>query len=375
MPVAAAIHWTPVGQVGADPVSPIFITQTALAAVHAEVAVQPKDVWSLGFFVGGVYLSPGTRIPYIIVESTIHICWSIADQLKAAVLDGYALAQEEATRIGKEVLGWYHGYGAGPARLSGTALEAHVACFDQPWQIALVVSRGSELTGGVFRTGSEVARANDDGLPFYEVPEDDPVLPGGRRVEPAEWANYAKRGIAFAPPSEAVPPPAVASGPHLIFPDDIDRGLPRRPSGARQKLFRAPGARVVNFAALGMVVAGALFGAYRAVASGVPEDPVGGVHPGSAAPTPSDIARLGDTVSFAVAAFDLRARLFAGHKMGCADLARGLVDLEQRWTAYSAARGLAAGTPDSARIASDPQLLADVGVVEQRFARTGCPRP
>jgi hypothetical protein len=76
------------------------------------------------------------------------------------------------------------------------------------------------------------------------------------------------------------------------------------------------------------MVAGALFGAYRA------------------------------------AAFDVRAGLFAGHKMSCDDLARGLVQVEDRWTAYL----------DAAQVAAR-HLRDEVDAIEGRFGRTGCPRP
>jgi len=59
----------------------------------------------------------------------------------------------------------------------------------------------------------------------------------------------------------------------------------------------------------------------------------------------------------------------------CSDLALGLMALESRWMAHTAARKATATTLDSARIARDRRLNADVGAVERGFARTGCPRP
>ena len=61
--------------------------------------------------------------------------------------------------------------------------------------------------------------------------------------------------------------------------------------------------------------------------------------------------------------------------MGCADLARGLVELEDRWMTYTAARKTVATRPDAAPLGDDLRLNSDVGAVEQRFAQTGCPRP
>ena len=158
MPVGAAILWTPVGHIGAGPADPIFITQRALDAVHAQLADLPEGASSLGFLVGGMYQAPDTRIPYIVVESTIHLHWSIGgDHLEAALRQGRAIAQEEAQRSGDQLLGWYHSHVAPHALLSASDVEAHVACFDQPWHVAVVVARGAELTGGVFRVASGVA--------------------------------------------------------------------------------------------------------------------------------------------------------------------------------------------------------------------------
>src|SRR5439155_636216 len=83
-------------------------------------------------------------------------------------------------------------------------------------------------------------------------------------------------------------------------------------------------------AALGVVAGAVLFNVYHALASGRGPVKAG---PHVAAPSPRErVDRMADTVALAVGAFDLRARLFDGHKMACPDLAHGLVDLEERWT-------------------------------------------
>ena len=99
--------------------------------MHAQVAALPEGASSLGFLVGSVYRSPEARIPHIIVESTIHIPWAIAgDHLESALKQGRAIAHVDAERTGQQLLGWYHSMVGGPARLSMTDIEAHIACFD-----------------------------------------------------------------------------------------------------------------------------------------------------------------------------------------------------------------------------------------------------
>lgn len=375
MPVGAAILWSPVGLASANPAYPIFITQRALDAVHAQLAGLPEGSSSLGFLVGGMYQTPDTRALYIVVEATIQLPWSISgDHLEAALRQGRVIAQEEVRRSGAQLLGWYHSHVAAHARLSVSDVEAHLACFDQPWHIALVVARGLQLTGGVFRIASRTAWSNEY-LPFYELPEGDALAPRGRAVTHLTWANYRTQGVelstSLGSQLDVVPP-------LLLFPDepDLDTDAPL-PAPVRRRL-PAPVVRVVRFGAMGLVAGASLFGAYKVFAPG----PDGGAPGGagatdavSAAVTPEGLDRLADSVAFAVTAFELRLRLLDARKMVCSDLAHGLMDLEARWMAHTAARKASGGTLDSARIARDRRLNTDVGAVERGYARTGCPRP
>jgi len=100
--------------------------------------------------------------------------------------------------------------------------------------------------------------------------------------------------------------------------------------------------------------------------------------PGTAAVVTLPLERLdraADTLALALAAFDLRARLFATRQMRCPELARGLVLVEERWTSYNAVRKESAVALDSARTARDQALYADADAVERRFERSVCPRP
>src|SRR5437899_633406 len=105
--------------------------------------------------------------------------------------------------------------------------------------------------------------------------------------------------------------------------------------------------------------------------------------PGPSQRTPEAVAvmpgarldRAADTLALAIAAFDLRAQLFASRQMQCPELARGLVLVEERWTAYNAVRKDSGVALDSARTARDRNLYADADAVERRFERSRCPRP
>jgi len=371
MPVGAAILWSPVGLTSTTPAYPIFITQRALDAVHVQLAGLPDGASSLGFLVGGMYQTPETRAPYIVVESTIHLPWSISgDHLEAALRQGRVIAQEEVRRSGAQLLGWYHSHVAPHARLSVSDVEAHVSCFDQPWHIALVVARGLQLTGGVFRIASRTAWSNEY-LPFYELAEGDSGAPGGRAETHLTWANYRTHGVEL---STSLTAQLDVGPPLLLFPDepDLDSDSPL-PAPVRRRGLPAPVVKVVRFGAMGLVAGASLFGAYKVIASG----PRGGGSEAAAtaAVTPEGLDRLADSVAFAVTAFEIRLRLLDGRKMVCSDLAQGLMVLEARWMAHTAARKAAGATLDSARIARDRRLNTDVGAVERGYARTGCPRP
>src|SRR6185503_14234123 len=243
MPVGAAILWTPVGLAGAIPAYPIFISQRALDAVHSQLAALPDGASSLGFLVGGMYQAPDTHAPYIVVESTIHLPWSIAgDHLAAALRQGRNIAQEEVRRSGSQLLGWYHSHVAAHARLSVSDVEAHVACFDQPWHVALVVARGAELTGGVFRIASRAAWSADC-LPFYELPD------GDAQVSRLTWANYHTHEVALAGTLASLASMVAQAGdagpPLMLFPDDdVDPDMLPAPPPPSRRYLPAPVAKV-----------------------------------------------------------------------------------------------------------------------------------
>ncbi len=95
----------------------------------------------------------------------------------------------------------------------------------------------------------------------------------------------------------------------------------------------------------------------------------------TAPPAPSSrLDRLGDSVRLTVRAFGDRSTQFERNKLPCADLARWLLSVEGRWTAYTAARR-SAGALDAAHAARDAMLYTAVDSVERRFEKSGCPRP
>src|SRR5438477_12233983 len=328
LPVGSAILWTPTvdGAPYASPY-PIFITQSALAAVHAHVEAKPRGAASLGFLAGNRFECPESGTAYVVIESAIQLPWSIAgDHLRPALSQGWTVVQEEVRKHNGQLLGWYHTHHGVDPKPSPADIEAHAALFAEPWHVALVVTPGDAPLAGFFRIGLDALSASDY-LPFYELLDAASVLPDGRKVSDLAWVNYRTEEPIFT--SDRVSNPRLEVQPRLLFPDNVAESVPgAAPSPVRrQRVARV--ARLAGYAALGVVAGAVLFNVYHALASSRGPVKAGPV----AAPSPRDrVDRMADTVALAVGAFDLRARLFDGRKMACADLARGLVDLEERWT-------------------------------------------
>src|SRR5258705_533103 len=279
IPLAAALRWIPAGQTsGVDPVHPILVAGSALAAVQ-EKANAPADVTaSFGFLVGDVYIAPETHLPYVVVDAAVHGGWSMpGDQMKSALLEARAIAEEDVKRDGGHIVGWYQTHAGADSRLSVADVEAHLACFDHPWAVALVVAGRPGLAGGVFRVESKAARWNQY-LPFYELLEGESLLPGGRKVTRLAWQNYCAPGLAFPATQHARPSAPSGGGRVVLLDDGLDEAALEiealRRVRSRRRSF-VPARRLATVGGIGLLALGALFGTYRAVASALPAGEIG----------------------------------------------------------------------------------------------------
>ncbi len=385
IPIAASILWKPIdGSADQDAELPIFITQRALAAVHEHCAATRETCF--GLLTGNLFRSPDTSAAYLVVESTIRVPGGVGEDAKAALMQGWVVAQDVVHRTGDQLVGWYRGRWSAETGLAPGEAETHTALFGQPWQVAVVVGAGETTVGGVLRHSATSGWAQEC-LPFYELVDPGSFRLDGSKPTRLRWDNYRTEETALVPPPalplpavSAVPAPvpvarrATASLPPRVFlPDefgaDEDRGRLAR---------GVPVARIARWAAYagaGLLAVGGLFRLYAALAAPA----VTGSEPRApAAVAASPLARLdraADTLGLAIAAFDLRAQLFASRQMHCPELARGLVQVEERWTTYNSVGKESGVALDSARTARDRALYADVDGVEKRFERSACPRP
>ena len=386
MPIAASILWKPIdGAAEADAgLPPIFITQRALAAVHDHCAATRAACF--GLLIGDVVNSPETGAPYVVVESTIRLPGSPDEDAKTVLVQGWVVAQDVLRKSGHLLVGWYRG-GGGEAALSPAEADAHRAFFVQPWQLAVVVGSGDTTVGGVLRR-SEGSGWAQECLPFYELVDPASFRPDGSKPTCLRWDNYRTEETALVPPaalsvpavSAALDPlPAVGRAASSVQPwaflpdqfggDDEDEG--RRASHARVGRI----ARWTGYAAAGVLGVAGLLRLYSAGAAPASRGSSPG-SPAAVAPTSLEpVDRAADTLALAIAAFDLRAQLFASRQMQCPELARGLILVEERWTTYNSVRKENGAPLDSARTARDGALYTDVDGVERRFERSACPRP
>ncbi len=380
MPVSASISWTPIAGAAASDSDrttfPIFITQQALAAVH-DHCLPTDGSAAFGFLTGDLVQCPQAGTLYIVIDSVIRSRAPVAEgDRRAAVSRGRTLAEDEAGKTGRVLLGWCHSDLLPDAQLSPDDMDLHVALFDQPWHVVLALAPGGEgegegenkLAAGFFRwsSGAEWSKRY---LPFYELLEGPSLLPDGRKVTALKWQTYRTADVVqpsdHASLQQAMPP-AVPRQPVVLFPDEFGGRAPW------------PWERIVRYAVYGFGGVLAVLGLVSLYQLFVPASSPDGpsrAERGTAVSRRERLDPLADTVAIAVAAFDLRARLFEKRQMTCQDLSRGLVEVEERWTAYSRARKAGPYALDSARDARDRKLYGDVDAVERRFERSSCPRP
>ena len=394
MPIAASILWKPIdGPPEQDAgLIPVFMTQRALAAVHDHCATTRETCF--GLLTGNVYRAPETDLPYVIVESTIRLPGVIGDDAKAALMQGWVVAQDVVHRTGDQLVGWYRGRWSAETGLGPAEAERHAALFGQPWQLAVAVGACETTIGGVLRRSASPDWAQEC-LPFYELVEPASFRPDGSKPTRLRWDNYRTEETALvplaalsvpmtsaAPALVQTPPPSVAAfrratsaaSPGVLLPDQFGGGADDS-GGLPWGGWVARIARWVAYAAVGVLVVAALFRLYSALASPASTGASPGRPAAMAVTVLERLDQAADTLALAIAAFDLRAQLFVSRQMHCPELARGLVVVEERWTTYNSVRKDSGVAFDAARTARDRSLYSDVDGVERRFERSACPRP
>ncbi len=237
-PTAECIYWRPLTGEPTGPGAaeyPIYIRQRALAALHDHFRGASQQ-GILGFLVGAMLEDPTTRHRWLEVEFIVRLTQAIyGDKTTLVISRVWERLQQEVTRTGGRMLGWYHSHPPLGIEIAPGDIEAHEQYFGRPWQVALVLAQGLDGPAGAFYRPSAGLPLGTTPLAFYEIVARDSITPEGRRRTRVAWRNYkpdlkrtsgAMTGVSAvlqalqvpAKPPPAPPPPAAPAPRRRITP-------------------------------------------------------------------------------------------------------------------------------------------------------------
>jgi hypothetical protein len=215
IPIPRAILWGPAGAAAPRPDDlqlPVFLAQSALAAIHEHLATPPGPGQGLlGFLVGDLCECPETGVSYLVIDAALRLSQTIYhDRTRDVVTHLWDRIQAQIEAQQAHLIGWYHTHESLPLALSPEDVETHEHYFAEPWQVALLLGTDPATPAGALLRASASEGWTAAPLPFYELLADE-SLHGGRRRSFVTWRNYR----AFSPVAPQAPglarPPAVAA--------------------------------------------------------------------------------------------------------------------------------------------------------------------
>src|SRR2546427_11903296 len=173
-PPAQSILWSPPatpgtgggGRGGGRPGNipfPVFLAQSALAAVREHLATAPPSGQGiLGFLVGDLCECPDSNVSYLVIDAPLRLSQPIyGDRTTDVVTRIWDRTVAQAEEQKGHLIGWYHTHAPLPVSLSAHDIETHEHYFAEPWQVALVLGSeaGSQPHGRVLRARADHATA------------------------------------------------------------------------------------------------------------------------------------------------------------------------------------------------------------------------
>src|SRR5438034_117879 len=217
IPLARSILWNPAtaGARGGRPGSipfPIFVAQSAVAAIHEHLATAPPHPGQglLGFLVGDLCECPETNVAYLIIDAALRLSLPIyGDRTIDVVTRIWDRIEVQVQEAKGHLIGWYHSHPPLPLSMSAHDTETHEHYFAEPWQIALVLGTGAdgEPAAGFFRAGTDEAWPSTL-LPFYELLSEASFRPGGKKRSFVTWKNARAHNPLADRPLRTQPKPA-----------------------------------------------------------------------------------------------------------------------------------------------------------------------
>jgi proteasome lid subunit RPN8/RPN11 len=210
LPLSQSILWAPGDAPAADQGAYVtFMHQRALNALHEHLRSSP-DKGVLGFMLGHLYEDPPSGQKFAVIELVMRLTVAIyGDKTTVVVSRVWDKMQEELTRSGSQLLGWYHSHPPGGVELAQGDLETHATYFGQVYQSALVIGmKGDGALGALYRPRGDGSDAGVP-LPFYELLDPRSVTPDGKKRSSVRWGNYRPQrppvGVSMTPDPDAVP--------------------------------------------------------------------------------------------------------------------------------------------------------------------------
>ncbi|HVH67760.1 MAG TPA: hypothetical protein VM716_07840 [Gemmatimonadales bacterium] len=208
IPVARSILWGPVAAGARRPGEisfPVFLLQSALAAIYEHLAAPPRPGQGmLGFLLGDLCECPDTNVSYLVVDAALRLNQAIyGDRTRDVVTRLWDRVQAQLEEQKAHLIGWYHSHPPLPLGLTEHDVETHEQYFSEPWQVSLLMGTDpAEPAGAFFRATSDAGWVSAP-QPFYELLNPDSIRPDGKKRSVVTWKNY-----------RAYSPVGTQSGPH-----------------------------------------------------------------------------------------------------------------------------------------------------------------
>jgi len=215
IPVARSILWSPASAAGGDQRPghmpfPVFLSQSALTAIHEHIATPARPGQGvLGFLLGDLCECPDTNVSYLVIDAALRLNQAIyGDRTRDVITRLWDRVQEQLETQQAHLIGWYHTHPPLPLSLTEHDVETHEHYFGEPWQVTLLLGTDPEdPAAGFFRAGPDESwRATP--LPFYELLAPESIRPDGKKRSFVTWKNHRAYNPVTPPAAPTLRTPA-----------------------------------------------------------------------------------------------------------------------------------------------------------------------
>ncbi len=215
IPAARSILWSPesagggVQRPGHMPF-PVFLSQSALTAIHEHVATPARPGQGvLGFLLGDLCECPETNVSYLVIDAALRLNQAIyGDRTRDVITRLWDRVQEQLETQQAHLIGWYHTHPPLPLSLTEHDVETHEHYFGEPWQVTLLLGTDpEEPAAGFFRAGSDESWLATP-LPFYELLAPESIRPDGKKRSFVTWKNHRAYNPVTPPAAPTLRTPA-----------------------------------------------------------------------------------------------------------------------------------------------------------------------